>query len=138
MSICLSNTFRHLETLLPATEERARGDSGALFSPKKNLNTSPQDLAQLLAQKQLTGSPSFFLSCFLSLFLFVCSETHIYSFFVALRSLVSFSIAQKSDTLFFFVALRSDPRYKDSWGSPKTPAHAFPSADLQEDAWRQS
>ena len=46
----------------------------------------------------------------LMVFLFVRSETHIY-FFLSFCSLVSFYIAQKSDTLFFFVVFRPDHLY---------------------------
>ena len=67
--------------------------------------------ALLTTTSQHKGSPSFFLSCFLSLFLFVCSETHIYSFFVFLLSRLFFYRIQKSDTLFISVVFRAPTTY---------------------------
>ena len=67
---------------------------------------------------------------------FVSSETHIY-FFLSFRSLVSFCIAQKSDTLFFLSSL-APTLYMNIFRVAKDLLWRFRGVDLEEDDWRQS
>ena len=81
----------------------------------------------------MRGRPSFFLSCFLSLFSFVRSETHIYSFF-CLFSLSRVVLYRSKNRYFFtFAAFRSDHTYTNiSWGSPKTHFGVFGASTLEK------
>ena len=77
-----------------------------------------------------------FLMTFNSFFIWLFRDTHLL-LFVALRSLVSFYIAQKSDT-FLFVVFRSDRIYKYLRGRQR-PVIAFSGRRPPEDAdWRHS
>ena len=77
-----------------------------------------------------------FLMFFYHFFIRLFRDTHLL-LFLSFCSLVSFYIAQKSDTV-LFVAFRSDP-YRNILGVAKdTSLGVSRRVDLKEDAWRRS
>ena len=93
-----------------------------------------------MGARQPRGSPSFFLSCFLSLFLYACSESRVLMISVSLFVYDSFFyVAPKSHRLFYICRPSLRPStYKYISGVAKDLFIRFRDVDLREDDWRQS